>query len=419
MKTRLTNSIVNHLKPGPSYYDTHDSEVPGFLVRTQPSGKRIFHLRYTLPTKERRSIRVGDASTLTVSEARDIARDYWVAAAQGNDPQAAKQEASAHTLRSFLDEIYTQRANHKTVKQTIARVRKSFSDLLSKPMGEIRPMWIEHWRKSRTDLGLKASTINRDLSSLRSVLSRAVDWGFLEIHPLARVKASKSDTSGKPRYLSADELERLHTALEIHESELRTKRASFNTWRRERNLPELPDLSNCIFADHVKPMTILALNTGMRRGEIFNLEWKDVELDGPSPILTIRGEGAKSGKTRHIPLNAVALDLLTGWKAQSDGTGLVFKSPKTGSRFNNINNSWRTLMKAAQLTDFRFHDTRHHFASMLVQRGADLNVVRELLGHSDLKLTLRYAHLAPRNAAAAVSLLEDPNNVVEIKEASE
>ncbi len=407
MKMRLTNSVVNRLQPGPTYYDTHDSEVPGFLIRTQPSGKRIFHLRYTLPNGERRSIRVGDAAVLTVAEARDIAKTHWAAAAHGEDPQAAKQENPCHTLGSFLTEVYVHRATHKTVNETVTRVKKSFPDLLKKPMDEIRPMWMEHWRKARLDAGTKKSTVNRDITALRSVLSRALDWGFLENHPLARVKPCKIDQTSKPRYLTAKELEQFHKALDVREFKLREKRANFNKWRRDRGQLELPDLTAFAYADHLKPLVLLALNTGLRRGELFNLEWSDCDLDSDSPVLTVRGEAAKSGKTRHIPLNNVALNLLKDWKAQTEDVGLVFKSSKTGGRFDNINKSWKSLIKDAKLTDFRFHDTRHHFASMLVQKGVDLNVVRELLGHADLTLTLRYAHLAPKNAAAAVALLDD------------
>jgi integrase len=405
MKIRLTNSIVHRLEPGPTYYDTHDSEVPGFLVRTQPSGKRIFHLRYTLPSGERRSIRVGDAAALTVVEARDIAKAYWAAAAHGDDPQAAKQQVQRHTLESFLTEVYIHRATHKTVNETVTRVEKSFPDLLKKPMDEISPMWMEHWRKARLDAGTQKSTVNRDITALRSVLSRALDWGFLESHPLARVKPCKIDQISKPRYLDPKELERLHKALDVRELKLRQKRANYNKWRRDREQPELLDLKTVTFADHLKPLVLLALNTGLRRGELFNLEWSDCDLKSKSPVLTVRGEAAKSGETRHVPLNNVALNLLKEWKAQTEDVGLVFKSSKTGGRFDNINKSWKNLMDDAKLTDFRFHDTRHHFASMLVQKGVDLNVVRELLGHSDLKLTLRYAHLAPRNAAEAVALL--------------
>ncbi len=80
-------------------------------------------------------------------------------------------------------------------------------------------------------------------------------------------------------------------------------------------------------------------------------------------------------------------------------------SKASGGRLTDIKTAWGNLVKAAELDDFRFHDLRHTFASNLVMAGVDLNTVRELLGHSDIKMTLRYAHLAPEHKAAAVELL--------------
>ena len=142
---------------------------------------------------------------------------------------------------------------------------------------------------------------------------------------------------------------------------------------------------------------------GLRRGELFGLAWADVDMDNAN--LTVQGLGAKSGRTRHIPLNSEGLGTLSGWKKQCENSeGLIFVSPK-GGRFDNIRTSWGKVLKAAGIKSFRWHDLRHTFASNLVMAGVDLNTVRELLGHSDYQMTLRYAHLAPEHKADAVARL--------------
>lgn len=142
-------------------------------------------------------------------------------------------------------------------------------------------------------------------------------------------------------------------------------------------------------------MTLLALNTGLRRGEITQLTWPDIDM--AAERVTVRAGYAKSGKARHVPLNSEAVTTLTQWKKQHP----------EGRLFNviGIPKAWAALMLAANIDGFRFHDLRHTFASKLVMAGVDLNTVRELLGHGDITMTLRYAHLAPEHKAAAVEKL--------------
>ena len=157
-------------------------------------------------------------------------------------------------------------------------------------------------------------------------------------------------------------------------------------------------------------MVLLSINTGMRRGEVFNLKWENVNLE--RAIITIDGDFSKSGKTRHIPLNTEAFNVLKTWKKERNHPTLVFPS-KNGRKFNNIKRSWAGLLKEANIENFRWHDLRHHFASRLVMSGVDLNTVRELLGHSDMTMTLRYAHLAPEHKANAVEKLVMGNQIAD------
>ena len=128
------------------------------------------------------------------------------------------------------------------------------------------------------------------------------------------------------RYLSPDEEKRLRAALEARDAGRNKKREAANRWRRERGYAEWPADN----PDHLTPIVLLALNTGLRKGEIFDLQWSDVDLAGA--LLTVRGEGAKSGQTRHVPLNTEAVDVLTAWQAATSADGYVFPGPRRWRR---------------------------------------------------------------------------------------
>lgn len=261
-------------------------------------------------------------------------------------------------------------------------------------MNEINAWVIEKWRSKRIKSGVSANTCNRDLATLKSSLNRAVAWGILSENPLAAVKQSKVDSS-RIRYLSDAENDRLRATLAARDNEARAARARANQWRADRDRETLPFIGADEFSDHLTPAVLLSLNTGLRRGELTGLTWADVNLNGR--MLTVRAAAAKSGKSRHIPLNNEAMMVLEQWQRQQPA-GRLFpvRSFKT---------AWGALMAAAEIDGFRWHDMRHDFASKLVMAGVDLNTVRELMGHADLKMTLRYAHLAPAHLAEAVAKL--------------
>ena len=141
------------------------------------------------------------------------------------------------------------------------------------------------------------------------------------------------------------------------------------------------------------------MNTGLRRGELLALRWDSIDFD--RRILTVEGGTAKNRQTRHVPLNDEATRVLKRWREQTNLGRRVFEV-KTGFK-----TAWAALLKRAKITNFRWHDLRHHFASRLVQVGVPLNTVRDLLGHSSVAMSLRYAHLAPDQRREAVAKLNE------------
>jgi integrase len=141
------------------------------------------------------------------------------------------------------------------------------------------------------------------------------------------------------------------------------------------------------------------MNTGMRRGEVVKLRWGSVDFN--RRLLTVEGRNAKNRQTRHVPLNDEAVSVLRNWREQSR-TGARIFDVVTGFRA-----TWEKVLRRARISNFRWHDLRHHFASRLVQHGVPLNTVRDLLGHSTVGMSLRYAHLAPDQRREAVAKLNE------------
>jgi integrase len=410
MRALITSERVRRLPAGP--VDIRDTKLPAFVVRVRPNGRASYLVSLARGVWHT----IGPVGVLSPHEAREEARgllgDVAKDRSNGRDPIAERKKrraAARPTLlfKTFLVEHYEpwKLEQHKRGAETVRRLKTVFADFADWKLTEITAWHFEKWRTDRLKAALgkkkkpKPDTVNSHLTMLKAALQRAVDWKLLPIHPLADVKPIKTDKTGRVRYLTPDEDQRLRAALAARDATRQARREQANRWRKERGYPAYPIDAR----DPLTTVVLVALNTGMRKSEILQLRGGDVDL--PRAQLTVRGRGAKSAQTRYLPLNAEALAALRAWPTATDPTGYVFPGRKAGTRLLDLKGAWARVAKAAKLVNFTFHDLRHDFASQLVMKGEDLNTVRELLGHADIKMTLRYAHLAPAHKAAAVAKL--------------
>lgn len=156
--------------------------------------------------------------------------------------------------------------------------------------------------------------------------------------------------------------------------------------------------------NHLRPIVITALNTGMRKDEILGLKWDNVDLK--AGFILLNQNQTKNSERKEIPINQTLRETLQSVPKQ-DNILFVFYNPLTGTRYDDIKRSFNSALKRVDIRDFRFHDLRHTFASHLVMAGIDLTTVKELMGHKDFKMTLRYAHLAPSHKVKAVDILDN------------
>ena len=403
MKAKIGKELLSKIQLKSKPYEIYDTGMKGFTLRVQPSGALIFLVRYRWQGKQTRVV-IGKHPVLTPAQARDDAKKVLAGLVHGVDPGAKELGLKKHTLKSFVEEEYSAwvEANHKDGKGTTKRLKYFVEVFGDNSLEDIDQRMIEQWRTARIKAGRALATINRDISVLKSMFTTAIEWGHISANPLTKLKPAKLD-NGRVRYLSDDEEKRLLAALDERENKVRESRATANKWRTERGYPLFPDLSAVAYVDHLKPMALLSLHTGIRWGELVQLAWEQINFD--NAVMTVLGRTAKTGKTRHIPLNSIASGVLNDWKKQTDETTALVFGGTEGKARNNIKKAWGNLMTAANVKNFRWHDMRHDFASKLVMAGEDLNTVRELMGHADLKMTLRYAHLSPEHKASAVAKL--------------
>jgi len=408
-KFKFTTTTVKAQKPEAKPYECRDTATKGLILRVTPAGTKTYYITYRTGDGEPKRYRLGLLQEFENPEAARIAagKEWDRIRNKGADPQAEKQaaakrrqqDAHAHTLRSFIDDVYTDYAelHQRAGGEAIKRIKGTFANLLDKKLGAITASDITTWRDQLRKKGRTPQTANRYMDDLRSCFNHAVDQDAISAHPfdeLPRKKRRlKTEDDKRVRYLGQrDDHEDI---MDENGNKLR---------ERDRLLKALETKS---LPSYIKPLVLLALHTGMRRGELFKLKWSDI--DSKQRHIRLPAVNTKSNKTRYAYLNDLTDKLLRDWKKQQGNIlnidGLVFPNPVTGKPLTTIKRAWRTVITKAQLQDFRLHDCRHDFASQLVTKGVPLYTVAELLGHSGVEITTRYAHLEPRHKADAVSLL--------------
>ena len=374
-------------------YEVRSDKTPGLLLRVEPSGNRTFYVQLGRGKRAR----IGKAGTFTLRQAEERAKEVII-----NPDAALRKKSDALSLGEYIKSQYTDHAlaKLKNGQKSIDRVQAVWAKFLNKRINEITATEIDRFRDKRLNAGVAPATVNRDVAALSGVLSHWVKNNKGSVHPLADLEALQVADDEVIRYLTPDESKRLKQALADRDLQAAKERQSANKWRADRGRELMPEIVG--YCDHMTPMVLLSLITGMRQGELFSLAWEAVDLS--LRTITVLASHSKGNNTRVIPLNAEAHAVLTTIRPDP-AKGLVFKSPITGGRFNNVKKAWAEITKAAGIPDLRWHDLRHDFASQLVMKGAPLFTVQKLLGHANSRMTQRYAKLAPSTLADAVGLL--------------
>jgi integrase len=166
---------------------------------------------------------------------------------------------------------------------------------------------------------------------------------------------------------------------------------------------ELERLLNVLQTDENRPVCLIALllvSTGCRLNEVLSARWQQV--DRVNRVLRVEAINSKSKRVRSIPLNDSALDVIKQLDTESKYEHL-FINKQTKQPYTTIMKVWSRLRSKAGLPQLRIHDLRHQYASFLVNSGRTLYEVQQILGHSDSKVTERYAHLSTKTLQAAAN----------------
>jgi integrase len=349
----------------------YTGEIPGFGVRVTDAGAKSFVLNYRTKGGRERRFTIGQVQAWTMTAARQKAKELRRVIDDGGDPLADLEgQRQAPTVADLCERAMKEHFSRKSSdyaadaqriidKYILPALRHhkvadvSFSDTSA----------LHH--KVSEDGGKYRA--NRTLSALSKMMSLSIRWGMRTDNPCSHVERNLEEK--RERFLSADELGRLMKVLVEFED-----RPAANAF-------------------------MLLLLTGARCGEVLGAKWEQFDL--AAGVWTKPASTTKQRKLHRVPLSPQALELVRAL-AVSRTSDYLFPG-RWSSHTVDLKYRWNEVRRRAGLEDFRLHDLRHSYASILASRGLSLSIIGGLLGHSDVKTTARYAHLLDDTLRAATA----------------
>ncbi|MFC1543930.1 tyrosine-type recombinase/integrase [Gemmatimonadota bacterium] len=270
-----------------------------------------------------------------------------------------------HDFLPIYVERYLKVKDPKSWKPELGRIRRIRDYFGNLPMDHIDAPAIEEFLADLSRQGFKPATVNRYHARLSSMMRRAMIWGYRKDNPVERIDSFKEPRMGD-RYLSPEEFQQLLAACD----------------------------------QELRPMVLVAAQTGVRQGELLALRWEDINWnDG---YLIVRAENSKTSESRIVPMNGVVVDALQSLQPRESGRIFPWEwFPKYRWKKAIEKLGWHQTDNP-RLKNWRWHDLRHAAASWLVMADVPLSKIAKILGHKQLATTQRYAHLADRSLFEAV-----------------
>jgi integrase len=370
-KAKITNrftalSSCQSSKSKEVYYDT---ELSGFILDVSKTGLKTFYYSYSLDNK-RTMHKLGNADTMTADEARHLALKMRKAIATDSLETMFTKKNKIITLKQFYDEHYLPhvKVNSNSWKKNESVYRMHIlPELGHYTMNTINfPMIVKLHKEMVVKKKLKNGSANKVIVFLRHAYNLAMELKIDGIVDNPAKKVKLFEEQHRDRYLTQVEARRLITAVET---------STNNSLK------------------YIVPFLLLS---GARKSEVLRAEWSDINLELGIWTIPI----TKNKKIRKVPLSPELRELII----KIPTTSLwLFPSPKIVGHYTCIKHSWNMARTQADLEDVRIHDLRHSYASTLVNNGRSLYEVQRLLGHSDVSMTQRYAHLSNESLLAAAS----------------